>query len=78
MPYGRTVAFDEPVFKNIDFEDITNIIPNWKKKRRDVLVTVLISNCAVKYRMDFITELQKYIPVDIYGKCSNNKTNRNR
>ncbi|CAB3230031.1 unnamed protein product [Arctia plantaginis] len=77
VPYGRTVAFDEPVFKNIDFEDITNIIPNWKKKRRDVLVTALISNC-VKYRMDFITELQKYIPVDIYGKCSNNETNRNR
>lgn len=65
VPYGRTVFlphakpyYDRP----------------WEYKKRDVLVTILGSNCGSKNkRWEYIKQLQKYIKVDIYGKCGNLK-----
>ncbi|XP_075973105.1 alpha-(1,3)-fucosyltransferase 7-like [Anticarsia gemmatalis] len=78
VPYGRTVPLHKPIQGNLYHVDLTEIIPNWKKKKRDVLAAILISNCSVKYRINFIKELQKHMAVDVYGSCSNNATIKNR
>ncbi|XP_072931546.1 4-galactosyl-N-acetylglucosaminide 3-alpha-L-fucosyltransferase FUT6-like [Epargyreus clarus] len=67
VPYGRTVAL--PKSPDI-IDDLTKLIPNWSKKRRDVLPTVLMSNCGVSYRMKYLKELKQHIEVDVHGKCS--------
>ncbi|KAJ8943262.1 hypothetical protein NQ318_017279 [Aromia moschata] len=65
VPYGRTVLKKHP-------EQSITVSLN---KRRDVLVTILGSNCGgVNHRWNYIKELQKYIKVDIYGKCGPLKT----
>nr|CAI5819600.1 unnamed protein product [Callosobruchus analis] len=39
-------------------------------KRRDVLITILGSNCGGQnHRWDYVRELQKHIKVDVYGNC---------
>lgn len=73
IPYGRTVPLEKPMFIDFDPSYLAQIIPNWERKRRDKLVTILMSNCLA-FRMTFLKRLQKYIPVDIFGKCSSNKT----
>jgi glycoprotein 3-alpha-L-fucosyltransferase len=37
------------------------------------MVAAIISNCddILNGRLDFIKELQKYVEVDVYGKCGN-------
>ncbi|XP_053607478.1 glycoprotein 3-alpha-L-fucosyltransferase A-like isoform X2 [Plodia interpunctella] len=73
VPYGRTVALDVPVKENVTYESIAELIPNFQYKRSDVLVAVAMSNCHVPFRMKFLEEMQKYIKIDIYGKCSPNR-----
>ncbi|CAH2002240.1 unnamed protein product [Acanthoscelides obtectus] len=59
VPYGRTV-----VKKYLNDE---NLILN---KRRDVLITILGSNCGGQnHRWQYVRELQKHIAVDVYGNC---------
>ncbi|XP_041978188.1 alpha-(1,3)-fucosyltransferase 7-like [Aricia agestis] len=61
VPYGRTIQRILPH---------TSQVPFWGQKRRDTFVTILISNCAVSRRIEYLKELEKHIEVDIYGKCS--------
>ncbi|KAL0893088.1 hypothetical protein ABMA27_014727 [Loxostege sticticalis] len=65
VPYGRTVPLPMPSTRSL-----SGLIPHWKDKKINVLVNALISNCAVRKRMDYIRELQRHIKVDVYGKCS--------
>ncbi|XP_060802921.1 alpha-(1,3)-fucosyltransferase 7 isoform X2 [Amyelois transitella] len=75
VPYGRTVALEKPKKENITYSSIAELIPNLQFKRSDILVAVIMSNCKVQYRMKFLEEMQKYIKIDIYGRCSpDNKT----
>lgn len=61
VPYGRTVALPNPV---------EYLEKPWKHKRKDVLVTIMGSNCgSTNHRWQYISELQKHIKVDIYGRC---------
>ncbi|KAJ8986193.1 hypothetical protein NQ317_005667 [Molorchus minor] len=65
VPYGRTLSKKHP-------EQSVILTLN---KRRDILITILGSNCGgVNHRWDYIKELQKYIKVDVYGKCGPLKT----
>lgn len=61
VPYGRTVISTQPKPYHEHL---------WKNKKRDVLVTILGSNCGSKNkRWEYVKELQKYIKVDVYGAC---------
>ncbi len=67
-PYGRTVKKQV-----VDKEEETSLQKNYgtivggKKK----LVAWLVSNCGsvTSGRMEYVRLLQKFIPVDIYGRC---------
>jgi len=39
-------------------------------KTETSLAAWIVSNCDISSRSKFVEELKKYIPVDIYGKCS--------
>jgi len=44
----------------------------FKKYQKRKMLAALISNCDdLNGRLEFISELQKYIQVDVYGKCGN-------
>jgi len=50
---------------NPDFDKTKNF-----HGERDKLVAAIISNCQDNSaRLDYISELSKYIPIDIYGSC---------
>ncbi|XP_063824996.1 4-galactosyl-N-acetylglucosaminide 3-alpha-L-fucosyltransferase FUT6-like [Ostrinia nubilalis] len=69
VPYGRTVPLSHSPQGNL-----TSLsIPYWESKQKDVPVAVLISNCGVTERMNYIRELQRHIDVDIIGKCASDK-----
>lgn len=63
VPYGRTVLRTSPVKMKQQY-----------RKRNDVLVAIAISHCRTKNkRMEYVEQLQKHIPVDVYGACGNLK-----
>ncbi|XP_018565856.1 glycoprotein 3-alpha-L-fucosyltransferase A [Anoplophora glabripennis] len=65
VPYGRTVLKKQSEQK----------IMLTLNKRKDVLITILGSNCGgTNHRWDYVKELQKYIKIDIYGGCGPLKT----
>ena len=33
----------------------------------------MISNCHSQYRTDYLKELSKHMPIDIYGECGSKK-----
>uniref|UniRef100_A0A2A4JCX4 Fucosyltransferase n=1 Tax=Heliothis virescens TaxID=7102 RepID=A0A2A4JCX4_HELVI len=76
VPYGRTVALDRPVLQEYILRQLAAMVPNWGRKRRDRPVALLMSNCGVPARNEFVTELKKYIQVDVYGRCSDNEAYR--
>ncbi len=45
-----------------------------KIQSKTKMVAGIISDCDFKDRLDYITELQKYIQVDVFGKCGNTNT----
>ena len=63
MPYGECIGLSKrPVGIN---EAISDILQNKKK-----LVVWMVSNCFTGGgREKYVRDLQKYIPVDIYGNC---------
>ncbi|CAH1645486.1 unnamed protein product [Spodoptera littoralis] len=74
VPYGRTVLLPKPVLSEYNtLAEIATLIPNWDRKRPDKTAAVLMSNCAMKARNDFLKKLRKYIDVDVYGGCSDKK-----
>ncbi|XP_050683260.1 4-galactosyl-N-acetylglucosaminide 3-alpha-L-fucosyltransferase FUT6-like [Leptidea sinapis] len=75
VPYGRTVPLSRPLIPNVSSESLAKLVPNWNIKRRDKLATVLMSNCAVSRRMQYLEQLEKYLPLDVFGKCSKNNKN---
>ncbi|CAG9786142.1 unnamed protein product [Diatraea saccharalis] len=75
VPYGRTLPLEAPLMPNTLSETISEYVPYWKYKRRDVLVTVLMSNCKVSKRMNYLKELQEHIDVTVYGQCSEDNKN---
>lgn len=64
VPYGRTEIRNKPSKSKIDFYQ-------WLlTKKSDVLVAMLSSNCnSNNHRKEYVKELQKFIPVDVYGGC---------
>uniref|UniRef100_A0AAR5QA88 Fucosyltransferase n=1 Tax=Dendroctonus ponderosae TaxID=77166 RepID=A0AAR5QA88_DENPD len=61
VPYGRTVFRKDPAYLQV---------AQPMGKRKDVLVAVLGSNCGGQnHRWKYVSELQKYLKVDIYGGC---------
>ena len=42
-------------------------------KSKTFLAGTLISNCWAGYRMQYLNELSKHMPLDIYGKCGSKK-----
>ncbi|XP_037301482.1 4-galactosyl-N-acetylglucosaminide 3-alpha-L-fucosyltransferase 9-like [Manduca sexta] len=72
IPYGRTVALPKPIFpkpKRMSYENIASLVPYWNQKRRDVLVTILMSHCRT-HRINYVRYLRRLINIDFYGKCS--------
>ncbi|KAM3964387.1 4-galactosyl-N-acetylglucosaminide 3-alpha-L-fucosyltransferase 9 [Aphomia sociella] len=69
VPYGRTVPLEEPLMFNLLHDTIAAHVPNWEKKRWDVLATILISNC-LSWRMNYLNVLQNFIDIEVYGHCS--------
>nr|XP_026488268.1 alpha-(1,3)-fucosyltransferase 6-like [Vanessa tameamea] len=72
VPYGRTVALKKPILSQITYEHLKTLVPYWNDKSKDILATILISNCAVSRRMAYLKKMQEYLTVDVYGKCSEN------
>lgn len=64
-PYGRTTVLPSTEATNSLF------VENWiRNKRKDVLVAIMGSNCGSQnHRWEYVKELQKHIPVDVYGAC---------
>lgn len=61
MPYGVVCKRDKP--KKMNYDEIL------KKKKKSV--AWMVSNCeAPSKRLEYVKELMKYIPVDVYGKCA--------
>lgn len=77
VPYGRTIPLSESLEAMAE-KPINDIIPNWSKKRQDVLAAILISHCGVSYRMNYVNELKKHLNLDVHGSCSENHKNRYR
>ncbi|KPJ02827.1 Alpha-(1,3)-fucosyltransferase [Papilio xuthus] len=71
VPYGRTIPLSKPIVENAEIP-ITNIIPNWSKKRQDVLAAILISHCGISFRIQYVNELKKHLNLDVHGSCSEN------
>ncbi|XP_013415794.1 alpha-(1,3)-fucosyltransferase C [Lingula anatina] len=68
-PYGYIVKRDPPL--NRDFVEVA------KKKKK--LVAWMSSHCPVSSKRDeYVKELQKYIPVDIYGSCGTLKCGKEK
>ncbi len=62
FPYGH---FTSRPFKRIPPINVTNMMTS-----KGRLVAWIVSNCnAHSKREQFVRQLQKYIPVDIYGRC---------
>lgn len=59
VPYGRTVLRKETFWEGLTIF-----------KRKDILVSIMGSNCKGKNRRwDYVKELQKHIEVHVYGRC---------
>lgn len=69
VPYGRTVPLPKPNKNNIIS------IRKWKmKKKSDVLVAILGSNCGShNHRWEYVRKLKEHIKVDVYGACGSLK-----
>ncbi|KOB67350.1 putative alpha1,3-fucosyltransferase B-like proteinue, partial [Operophtera brumata] len=67
VPYGRTIAFQTPYPST---QPISELVPNWEIKRRDVLANILISNCGIPYRTTVIEELKTLLGLHVYGGCA--------
>lgn len=76
VPYGRTIPLQKPILNEITDEYLTKLIPYWNNKQRDILATILISNCGALRRMAYLKELQEQMTVEVYGKCSENHKTR--
>ncbi|ELT93696.1 hypothetical protein CAPTEDRAFT_75687, partial [Capitella teleta] len=62
----RNCVRDERKFQELENVDFAS------KKRSDVAVTWFASICSTQSdRQNYVTELQKYIDVDVYGACGN-------
>ncbi|XP_045448772.1 4-galactosyl-N-acetylglucosaminide 3-alpha-L-fucosyltransferase FUT6-like [Melitaea cinxia] len=72
VPYGRTIPLQKPILNEMTDEYLTKLIPYWNNKQRDILATILISNCGVSRRMAYLKELQEQMSVEVYGQCSKN------
>lgn len=74
IPRGRTVSLETTlrIEDSLSFDDKFNfLVPNAMKKRRDVLVAMMTSNCYAESTPNkYVKALQKYMKVDIYGGCA--------
>ncbi|XP_063371711.1 alpha-(1,3)-fucosyltransferase 7-like [Cydia amplana] len=77
VPYGRTIPLLYPKLNDIADDELTQLVPYWKQKQRDILAAIIMSRC-VGFRMRFVMQLQRFFNVDMFGKCAlvNNHTNR--
>ena len=58
-PYG---TYEEIPFVNLSHQDFS--------AGKDKLVSWMVSNCPPRLRKSFVRELQNYIAVDVFGRCS--------
>ncbi|CAF4844904.1 unnamed protein product [Pieris macdunnoughi] len=75
VPYGRTVPLQQPILGDITIKSLSELVPNWHIKRRDKLASILVSNCGPSKRLEYLHELENYLPLDVHGKCSKDHKN---
>ncbi|XP_048003093.1 alpha-(1,3)-fucosyltransferase C-like [Leguminivora glycinivorella] len=69
VPYGRTIPLLYPKLNNIYDAEPSELVPFWSRKQTRVLATILMSHCK-SFRLNFVMQLQKFLSVDFYGRCS--------
>ena len=57
-PYGQYVKLDAPHPTTINYAKTKKYLAAWP-----------VSNCDVKLRLEYALELEKYIPLTVYGSC---------
>ncbi|KAH9498769.1 hypothetical protein Btru_005086 [Bulinus truncatus] len=63
-PYGRLDYSPWPANQKPDFHEIA--------RNKDKLAVWLVSNCHTpSLRKEYVEEMKKYMPVDIFGRCGN-------
>ncbi|KAJ8728169.1 hypothetical protein PYW08_016554 [Mythimna loreyi] len=78
VPYGRVIGLEKPVYTEYkSLQDIAAIVPYWGRKNKRKVAAVLMSNCGVTARNEFLKKLRKYVNVDIYGGCADKKELKN-
>ncbi|XP_060067496.1 alpha-(1,3)-fucosyltransferase C-like [Ylistrum balloti] len=73
--YGN---FGTSVFNQSTWDiERSNFLKKWQKKNKDI--AWMVSHCrTVGKRDDYVNILKKMTPVDIYGKCGDNKCDRSK
>lgn len=65
--YGRLAKRKSPLRKN--YREVLN--------QKSGLIAWMVSNCdTVAKRLNYVRELKKYVPVDVYGKCGKLKCSK--
>ncbi|XP_063544879.1 alpha-(1,3)-fucosyltransferase 4-like [Cydia strobilella] len=77
VPYGRTIPLLYPKLNDITDEELKELVPYWEQKQKDVLAAIVMSHC-VEFRMRFVMQLQRFINVDMFGKCALVKNHTNK
>ena len=71
-PYGRFSQSSQPT-------NVETILKRVRGLPKPKLVAWVVSNCKTpSKREDYVFELKKHIPVDIFGKCGTNNRVRPR
>ena len=82
MTYSQTSDITEPYFKVVNRGDIETKAWDLNFERNSIrnktkLVAWFVSHCKTKgLREKYVSELKKYIKVDVYGKCGNHECPR--
>jgi len=76
LPYGPVCrATNESIQRMLSNVVVTKTVMS-KIKAKTKLIAWFVSNCKTQSRReDYVAELKRYVPVDIYGKCGDLKCN---
>ncbi|XP_076314783.1 alpha-(1,3)-fucosyltransferase C-like [Tachypleus tridentatus] len=73
VPYGKIVAKNKSELTAVENAQEKNSLDNISISKQR-LVAWMVSNCKTPSKREkFVTELKRFIPVNIYGKCSYNR-----
>ncbi|XP_063391829.1 alpha-(1,3)-fucosyltransferase 4-like [Cydia fagiglandana] len=77
VPYGRTIPLRYPKLNDRTDKELEGLVPYWKRKQTNVLAAIVMSRC-LGFRMQFLMQLQRFINVDLFGKCAVVPNNTNK